>query len=123
MHVVARRGRSTFRAALFEGGGDPAPAIGRAGFARAECAHTRAALLSVRRLLGRGSQAALMILLRAYQAAVSPWLPPACRYSPTCSQYALEAVARHGAVRGLWMAARRLARCHPFHAGGYDPVR
>ncbi|MGH9489393.1 MAG: membrane protein insertion efficiency factor YidD [Terriglobales bacterium] len=62
-------------------------------------------------------------MLRAYQMGISPGLPAACRYSPTCSQYAVEAVARHGALRGLWMAARRLARCHPFHAGGYDPVR
>ncbi|MGH9533610.1 MAG: membrane protein insertion efficiency factor YidD [Terriglobales bacterium] len=69
--------------------------------------------------------AAKMVIgaLRAYQAVVSPWLPAACRYSPTCSQYAIEAVRRYGATRGLWIAARRLARCHPFHAGGYDPVR
>ncbi len=62
-------------------------------------------------------------VLRGYQLAISPWLPPACRYTPTCSQYAIEAVERYGAARGLWMAARRLSRCHPFHAGGYDPVR
>lgn len=62
-------------------------------------------------------------VLRGYQLAISPWLPPACRYTPTCSQYAIEAVERYGAARGLWMAARRLGRCHPFHAGGYDPVR
>lgn len=116
MDAIARRGRSTLGAAVAEGGRNPAARIGRGGWARAGWAPARAAL-------GRGSTAALIVLWRAYQAAVSPWLPPACRYSPTCSQYALEAVARHGAVRGVWMAARRLARCHPFHAGGYDPVR
>jgi putative membrane protein insertion efficiency factor len=58
----------------------------------------------------------------AYKRFVSPLLPPACRYTPTCSEYAREAVARHGVGRGLLLAARRLARCHPFHAGGLDPV-
>lgn len=60
--------------------------------------------------------------LRAYKAFVSPLLPPACRFSPTCSEYAYEAVARHGALRGSWLAAKRLARCHPFTRGGFDPV-
>ncbi|MFT4705490.1 MAG: putative membrane protein insertion efficiency factor [Bradymonadia bacterium] len=57
-----------------------------------------------------------------YQRAVSPLLPPACRFTPTCSQYAAEAVERHGAIRGTWLATKRIARCHPFHEGGYDPV-
>ena len=61
--------------------------------------------------------------LGAYQVVISPWLPPACRYYPTCSEYMREAVEKHGAVRGVWMGLRRLARCHPFHAGGFDPVR
>lgn len=60
--------------------------------------------------------------LRAYKAVVSPLLPPACRFVPTCSEYAAEAVARFGLLRGGWMALRRLGRCHPFHAGGFDPV-
>jgi uncharacterized protein len=61
-------------------------------------------------------------LLRGYKWAISPWLPPACRYVPTCSEYALEAVERHGALCGGWMALTRLLRCHPFARGGYDPV-
>ena len=64
----------------------------------------------------------LVMLVRGYQVAISPLLPPSCRYSPTCSQYAIEALRRHGAVKGSWLALRRLARCHPFHPGGYDPV-
>ena len=64
----------------------------------------------------------LMGLVRLYRLAISPLLPPACRFTPTCSAYALEALQRHGALRGGWLATRRLARCHPFHAGGWDPV-
>ena len=61
-------------------------------------------------------------LIRGYQILLSPLLPPSCRFYPSCSQYALEAVNRHGALKGGWLAARRLARCHPFNPGGYDPV-
>jgi hypothetical protein len=61
-------------------------------------------------------------LIRGYQRVVSPALPPSCRFSPSCSQYSLEAVQRYGVVRGGWMGLRRLLRCHPFHPGGYDPV-
>ncbi|MGE5232062.1 MAG: membrane protein insertion efficiency factor YidD [Deltaproteobacteria bacterium] len=64
----------------------------------------------------------LLALIRAYQLVISPALPPACRFTPTCSQYALEAVRRHGALRGSWLALRRLARCHPFNPGGIDAV-
>lgn len=64
----------------------------------------------------------LVMLVRGYQVAISPLLPPACRYTPSCSQYAIEALRRHGALRGSWFAVRRLCRCHPFHPGGYDPV-
>ena len=61
-------------------------------------------------------------LLRAYKWAISPILPPACRFVPTCSEYAMEAVERYGALRGGWMAFARILRCHPFARGGYDPV-
>lgn len=60
--------------------------------------------------------------VRLYQGAVSPLLPPACRYLPTCSQYCLEAIERYGVIRGGWLTVQRMARCHPFHAGAYDPV-
>lgn len=64
----------------------------------------------------------LLVLLGAYRRLVSPLLPPACRFYPTCSAYAAEAVRRHGALRGSLLAAKRLARCHPLCAGGIDPV-
>ncbi len=64
----------------------------------------------------------VVLLIRGYQVTLSPWLPSACRYQPTCSRYALEAVERHGAFKGVWLGAKRIARCHPFHPGGYDPV-
>jgi hypothetical protein len=61
-------------------------------------------------------------VLRAYKWAVSPLFPPACRYVPTCSEYAMEAVERYGVLRGGWMAFTRILRCHPFASSGYDPV-
>ena len=64
----------------------------------------------------------LIALIRAYKRVVSPFFLPACRYTPTCSEYALEAVDCHGAIRGLMLAVGRLLRCHPFVHGGYDPV-
>lgn len=65
----------------------------------------------------------LLLLLDGYKLAVSPWLPSACRFHPTCSLYMRDAVDRYGAVHGVWLGLRRLARCHPFHPGGVDPVR
>ncbi|MEE2829685.1 MAG: membrane protein insertion efficiency factor YidD [Myxococcota bacterium] len=64
----------------------------------------------------------LLLLLRGYKRFLSPLLPPACRFEPTCSMYMAEAIQRYGAIRGTWMGLRRLTRCHPFHAGGHDPV-
>ena len=61
--------------------------------------------------------------LRIYKRWISPMLPAACRFSPTCSEYMMEAVEKHGVARGLWMGLKRLGRCHPFHQGGFDPVR
>ena len=61
-------------------------------------------------------------LIRIYQAVISPSLPPACRFWPTCSAYAAEAMVRHGTIRGVILSVGRLARCHPWHPGGYDPV-
>ena len=65
---------------------------------------------------------AILAAIRGYQTLVGPALPPACRYEPTCSRYAATAVARYGAIRGTWLAVRRLARCHPWGGSGYDPV-
>lgn len=67
-------------------------------------------------------RAVLRALIRFYQVAISPLKGPTCRFYPTCSHYALEAVDKHGALRGSWLAIKRILRCHPFHPGGYDPV-
>ena len=64
----------------------------------------------------------LLLMLRAYQYAIRPLMGANCRFFPSCSDYAREAVERHGAVKGAWLAARRVARCQPYHPGGYDPV-
>jgi uncharacterized protein len=65
----------------------------------------------------------VVALLRFYKRWISPLLPSACRFYPTCSEYMRMAVEKYGAARGVWLGVKRLARCHPFHAGGFDPVR
>jgi putative membrane protein insertion efficiency factor len=63
-----------------------------------------------------------LLLIRFYQAAISPHLPPSCRYVPSCSEYAYQAVEKYGFCRGLYLSLKRILRCHPLHSGGYDPV-
>ena len=67
--------------------------------------------------------AAALLFLRLYKRWISPMLPSACRFHPTCSVYMMEAIQAHGLARGLWMGLRRIGKCHPFHEGGFDPVR
>lgn len=64
----------------------------------------------------------LILPIKFYRACISPMLPAVCRYQPTCSQYAIEALRRHGPLKGLWLAVRRISRCHPWGGSGYDPV-
>ena len=68
-------------------------------------------------------QRAVMMLLRGYKHFLSPLLPSSCRFHPTCSEYMMEAVQKHGTLKGFWLGVMRIGRCHPFHSGGYDPVR
>ena len=67
-------------------------------------------------------RAAALLLLKVYKRAISPLLPPACRFYPSCSEYAAGAIAKHGLIRGSILAAKRLVKCHPLHPGGFDPV-
>lgn len=64
----------------------------------------------------------MIVCIRFYQLFISPLFPPICRFYPTCSQYAIEAIRKKGALKGGWLAVKRIAKCHPFHPGGYDPV-
>lgn len=74
------------------------------------------------RAVGRCVSSLLIMPIRFYQWCISPMLPDSCRYTPTCSQYAIEALRKHGPVRGLWLAIKRISRCHPWGGSGYDPV-
>jgi putative membrane protein insertion efficiency factor len=67
-------------------------------------------------------RSAAILPLRFYKRFISPLLPPMCRFEPTCSVYAMQAIEKHGVFRGVWLGVRRLARCHPFNPGGWDPV-
>ena len=78
--------------------------------------------LAPRRCLDRLLIPVWVLLLRSYRVLISPLFAGSCRFEPSCSHYAEEAVRRHGSLRGFWLTLRRLARCHPLHAGGYDPV-
>jgi uncharacterized protein len=69
------------------------------------------------------TQMIVVAALKGYKLLLSPLLPSACRYRPTCSEYMLDAVEQYGVLRGVWLGLKRLGRCHPFHQGGYDPVR
>ena len=64
----------------------------------------------------------LILPIRVYQYLLSPWLGNSCRFTPSCSHYAIEAIEQHGGLKGLWLSIKRLACCHPWHVGGYDPV-
>ena len=64
----------------------------------------------------------LILLIKFYRHAISPYIAPSCRYTPTCSEYAIEAIDRFGPLRGGWLVLRRIGRCHPWHEGGFDPV-
>jgi hypothetical protein len=64
----------------------------------------------------------LLIFIKAYQYLISPMLGPSCRFTPTCSEYAAQAVKKYGAIKGLWLSIKRVGRCHPWHDGGYDPL-
>lgn len=65
----------------------------------------------------------LILFIRFYQIFISPLFPPTCRFYPTCSAYAIEAIQKKGPLRGTWMSIKRIAKCHPYHPGGYDPVK
>jgi len=69
-----------------------------------------------------GLKALAIFLIRVYQRLIAPWLPPACRYTPSCSHYTIEALNEYGFLRGSWMGFKRILRCHPLFPGGYDPV-
>lgn len=72
--------------------------------------------------MGRWLARIAEILIRGYQRFISPWLPPSCRFYPTCSEYTCQAIAKYGLLAGGWLGVKRLVRCHPWNPGGFDPV-
>lgn len=74
------------------------------------------------KIVGKVVKVLLILPIRFYQGAISPLFPPSCRYTPTCSQYSVEAIRKYGPAKGLWLAIKRIARCHPWGGSGYDPV-
>ena len=79
-------------------------------------------LVRLWRLVLKGLGTVLILPIRFYQRCISPLTPPACRFTPTCSQYAVEAIRKHGPFKGFWLAVKRISRCHPWGGSGYDPV-
>jgi uncharacterized protein len=79
-------------------------------------------VIPVLRHVVRAPSVAVVILIKGYRRFVSPAFPPSCRFTPTCSAYALTSIERYGLIRGGWLAARRIGRCHPWNPGGHDPV-
>jgi len=73
-------------------------------------------------MMSRATRRLAIAVIRGYQLTLSRLFPPSCRFAPSCSQYAIEAIGAHGVGRGAWLAVRRVLRCHPFHPGGFDPV-
>lgn len=76
----------------------------------------------ITRAISKGAAWLLILPVRFYQLSISPMLPPSCRFTPTCSSYAIEALRKHGPIKGLWLTVKRISRCHPWGDSGYDPV-
>jgi putative membrane protein insertion efficiency factor len=77
---------------------------------------------SVMRLVKQAVAFPFILLIRTYQLIISPWIGPKCRFTPTCSQYGIEALRKHGPIKGIWLTIRRVSRCHPWGGSGFDPV-
>jgi hypothetical protein len=77
---------------------------------------------SMMRLVKQALAFPFILLIRSYQLIISPWIGPRCRFTPTCSQYGIEALRKYGPIKGLWLTIRRVSRCHPWGGSGYDPV-
>jgi putative membrane protein insertion efficiency factor len=77
---------------------------------------------TIGRAFSKALTAVLLLPIRFYQVCISPMTPPSCRFTPTCSEYARQALVKHGPIKGLWLAVRRILRCHPWGGSGYDPV-